>query len=120
MDANITTLLVGIILFFLGESSTKGFATMLIINIFVTIIVMVFVVKYIVGLFVDSNFFDKRLNLFVGVKEKDISKGKDKSIKLEPYKKIDFMKYRKYHVILPLIILIIGGLCIFKDGLNLE
>ncbi|HHX16600.1 MAG TPA: protein translocase subunit SecD [Mollicutes bacterium] len=119
MDANITTLLVGIILFFLGESSTKGFATMLIINIFVTIIVMVFVVKYIVGLFVDSNFFDKRLNLFVGVKEKDISKGKDKSIKLEPYKKIDFMKYRKYHVILPLIILIIGGLCIFKDGLNL-
>ena len=119
MDANITTLLVGIILFFLGESSTKGFATMLIINIFVTIIVMVFVVKYIVGLFVDSNFFDKRLNLFVGVKEKDISKGKNKSIKLEPYKKIDFMKYRKYHVILPLIILIIGGLCIFKDGLNL-
>ena len=36
IDANVTTLLVAVILFFLGESSVKGFATMLIISIIIT------------------------------------------------------------------------------------
>jgi len=119
LDANLTTLLVGFILFFLGESSVKGFATMLIINIFVTIVVMVFVVKYILELFVKTKFFDKYYNLFIGVKEKDISKGKEKSIKLTPYKKIEFVKHSKWHPVLPLIILIIGSAFIFTSGLNL-
>lgn len=37
IDANVTTIIVAIILFILGESSVKGFATMLIISVVVTI-----------------------------------------------------------------------------------
>ena len=37
VDANITTLIAGIVLYIFGESSVKGFATMLIITIFVTV-----------------------------------------------------------------------------------
>ena len=47
IDANITTMIVAVILFVLGESSVKGFATMLIINIIVTVLVMVVFVKFI-------------------------------------------------------------------------
>ncbi len=121
LDANLTTLLVGVILFFLGESSVKGFATMLIINIFVTIVVMVFVVRYILEMFVKTGFFDKRLTAFVGVKKGDVPnlKEKEKPTKLNPYKKLDFMKYRKWHILPSAIILIFGVICIITGGLNL-
>ena len=59
VDANLTTLLAAIILFIFGESSVKGFATMLIISIVVTFIVMVFLVRYLVGLFVRTDLFNR-------------------------------------------------------------
>ena len=40
VDANITTMIVAVILFIFGESSVKGFATMLIISIIVTVLIM--------------------------------------------------------------------------------
>ena len=46
IDANITTLIASIIIFILGQSSVKGFATMQIISIIVTVIIMVFFIKY--------------------------------------------------------------------------
>ncbi|MDD3305416.1 MAG: protein translocase subunit SecF, partial [Bacilli bacterium] len=102
-------------------SSVKGFATMLIINIFVTIVVMVFVVRYILEMFVKTGFFDKRLTAFVGVKKGDVPnlKEKEKPTKLNPYKKLDFMKYRKWHILPSAIILIFGVICIITGGLNL-
>ena len=53
-DSNITTLISAIILFIFGESSVKGFATMLIISTIVTMVVMVFITRYLVGLFVTA------------------------------------------------------------------
>ena len=44
VDSNLTTLLVAIIMFVFGESSVKGFATMLIINIAVTMVTMVAII----------------------------------------------------------------------------
>jgi len=110
-DANITTLLTAIILFILGESSVKGFATMLIISIFITMIVMVYVMRYLLGLFVKTRFFDKKLNLFIGVKKKQ----KDK----EPFSYIDFVKPRKIVYVTTIIIFIIGIISLFTNGLNL-
>ena len=119
MDANITTLLVAIILFFLGESSVKGFATMLIISIFITIIVMVFVIKYIIELFVKTDFFDKRLNLFIGVKESDLKDKKIKESKLNPYKSLDFMHKPNRYVLISASIILTGLIFIIMSGLNL-
>ena len=67
LDANITTIIVAIILFILGQSSVKGFATMLIINILLTIIVLVFLSKTIIMLFAKTGFFDDKINLFIGL-----------------------------------------------------
>ena len=58
VDANITTMIVAVILFIFGESSVKGFATMLIISIVVTVLVMVVLVKFLIGLFIKTDFFD--------------------------------------------------------------
>lgn len=106
LDANITTIIVAIILFILGQSSVKGFATMLIINILLTIIVLVFISKAVVYFFAKTGFFDNKINLFIGLPKKRIIPAKEVRI---PFKKIDFVKSRK--IILPVIlVLILGGL----------
>ena len=40
-DANVTTLIIALILFAFGESSVKGFATMLIINLIMTMLILI-------------------------------------------------------------------------------
>ena len=106
IDANITTIIVGIILFIFGESSVKGFAIMLIINIILTVLIMVFLSKYALTLFSKSEYFDDKINLFIGLSKKKIKKEKEIRI---PFQKLDFVKSRK--VMLPVIlIMIIGGL----------
>ena len=106
IDANITTMIIAIILFIFGQSSVKGFATMLIINIILTVLIMVFLNKYIVSLFVKSDCFSNKPNIFIGLSKNKIKKQKEIII---PFKKLDFVKSRK--IMLPLILLlIIGGL----------
>lgn len=106
IDANITTIIVAIILFIFGQSSVKGFATMLIINIILTVLIMVFLNKYIITLFAKTSIFDNKISLFIGLSKKKIKKSKEIII---PFKKLDFVRGRK--VILPLILIIIlGGL----------
>ncbi len=108
VDANLTTLLAAIILFIFGESSVKGFATMLIISIVVTFIVMVFLVRYLVGLFVRSDKFNKHRFLFIGYKEKKTDK-----------KGFDFIKYHKIVIAFVSLIIVAGGIFIYSKGLNL-
>lgn len=116
IDANITTIIIAIILFIFGQSSVKGFATMLIINIILTVLIMVFLNKYIVTLFAKGNCFDNKINLFIGLSKKKIKKSKEIRI---PFKKLDFVKSRK--IILPLVVVIVvGGLIYsFISGFNL-
>src|SRR5699024_1732825 len=78
LDANLTTLLVAIIMFYLGESSVKGFATMLIINIIVTMVTMVGITRILMKMFVKTKYFDNKLNLFIGVHEENIKEEKKK------------------------------------------
>lgn len=87
IDANVTTIIVAIILFILGESSVKGFATMLIISVVVTILVMVYLVRLILKLFVSSKVFDNNPYLFIGLKKSKIVKSKEIII---PYEKFNF------------------------------
>lgn len=115
LDANITTIIVAIILFIFGQSSVKGFATMLIINVIITIIVLVFLSKYIVLKFASSGVFDGHTKLFIGLSEKKIKPAKEVRI---PFKNLDFVKSRK--IFLPIIagIIIIGLSYSIISGFN--
>ena len=106
IDANITTIIVAIILFIFGQSSVKGFATMLIINILLTIIVLVFLSKYILSLFVKTGFFDNKINLFIGLPKKKIIKSDKIRI---PFKNINFTHIGKIVLPIVLIIIVVGS-----------
>lgn len=116
IDANTTTMIVAIIIFIFGQSSVKGFATMLIISIIVTIIVMVFFTKYILKLFVKSGFFENKPNLFIGVNKKKIKQAEEIEI---PFKKLEFVKNRKIFLTLTMIIIISGLVITLFRGANL-
>lgn len=104
LDANITTMIVAVILFILGQSSVKGFATMLIINILLTIIVLVFLSKAVIAFFANTGVFDNKINLFIGLSKKKIIPAKEVRI---PFKKLDFVKSRK--IVLPIVLLVLVG-----------
>ncbi len=116
IDANITTMIVAVILFILGESSVKGFATMLIISIIVTVFVMVILVKVIVGLFVKTRFFDDKLNLLIGVKKKQVVPAKEVRI---PFQNLEFVRNRKYFLGFTVSVIVIGVILSFVRGVNL-
>ena len=106
-DSNITTLLVAIILFIFGESTVKGFATMLIISTIVTMLVMVLLTRFLLGLFVNTGIFDNKLNLFIGFKGN------------EKLKTINFVKASKSVVIYTIIILFVGISSLCKNKITL-
>ena len=104
IDSNITTVIVAAILFIFGQSSVKGFATMLIINIIATILVMVFLCRFVMGLFIKTEYFDNKINFFIGLSKNKIKKSKDIEV---PFKKINFIKLGKIYTISALIVMII-------------
>lgn len=105
IDANITTIIVAIILFIFGESSVKGFATMLIINIILTILILVFLTKTVISFFAKTDCFNDKINLFIGLSKKKIKPSKEIRI---PFQKLDFVKSRKIMLPLILILIIVG------------
>ncbi len=106
LDANVTTLIAAIILFKFGESSVKGFATMLIISIVVTFIVMVYLNKYLIKLFAQSPKFENHKGLFIGFKERK-------------NRVFNFVKPRFVVFTIVGLILIVGGFFTYSEGLNL-
>ena len=120
IDSNITTLLVGIIMFTFGESSIKGFATMNIITVIVTMFTMVFLTRLLLGKFIKSDFFNNKVKAFVNVNSKDIPNvSKNEKVKENRFTKVNFLKHKYVFMALSIIIIIIGGAMIFTKGLNL-
>lgn len=107
LDSNITTILVATILFIFGESSVKGYATMLIISTIVTMLIMVFLTRFLLRLFVKTGFFDDKLNLFIGYKKK------------KERKQIDFVKFTKPAFIYMAILAAIGAYTLTTNKLEL-
>ena len=120
LDANITTLITAIILFIFGQSSVKGFATMLIISIFMTMLIMVFFTRWLMRKYVETGVFDNHPRLFIGVNPKDIPdvNHKEKRTKYF-YKKVNFIKLRKFFIIGAILIFAFGLGFFFKSGINL-
>jgi len=122
LDSNLTTLLVAIILFIFGESSVKGFATMLIISIVVTILSMVFITKWILKKFVNTGKFDNKVNLLFGLKSdkiKNINKSKEKKT-FDTKVNIDFVKPRKKLFIFSSLVIVLGAVFTLIYGFNLS
>ena len=71
LDANITTLIAAFALYMFGTRTVKGFAIMLIISIFLTMVIMVVFNKFIVGLLCKSRVFQDKKHWF-GIRKKDI------------------------------------------------
>ncbi len=111
LDANITTMIAAVILFIFGESSVKGFATMLIISIIVTLLVMVYLVRYMLRKFVDSGKFKDHYRAFIGLK--DVNK---KSI----FTKFNYVKHMPKFIILTLVLIVVGSVCFYFNKLNLS
>ncbi|MDD5888598.1 MAG: protein translocase subunit SecD [bacterium] len=120
LDSNLTTLIVAIIMFIFGESSIKGFATMTIITVVVTMFTMVFITRWLMKLFVKTNFFNDKSNLFIAVKKEDIPNvSKNETIKKRPLSNVNFLKNRKIFFSASVLVILIGAVTIFFCGLNL-
>ena len=119
IDANLTSLLAAAVLFIFGTSSVKGFATMLILSIFVSFITAVYGTRLLLGLWVKSGFLSKRKAWF-GVKKSQIQ---DLAASEEPEptifnRKVNIVKHRKKYFIFTGSTLIIGAICLILFQLN--
>ncbi|MBQ8131960.1 MAG: protein translocase subunit SecF, partial [Bacilli bacterium] len=120
LDSNLTTLLVAIIMFILGESSIKGFATVLIITVCVTMVTMVFLTRFLLGLFVNTGVFEERTRFFINVKKEDIPDvSKNESIKKKPFEGVNFFKHKKLCYALSICIIVCGIVFYGMKGFNL-
>lgn len=120
-DAQLTTVIAAAVLFFFGESSVKGFATMLLIGILMIFVTAVFLSRWLLSLLVSSNYFKKSYWLF-GVNKKDIhniNEEKDIHDLRTPYERWDFMKLAKPLLSLSAVIIIVGAIILFIFKLNL-
>ena len=121
MDSNITTLLVAFIMFYFGESSVKGFATVLIITVLVTMFTMVFITRILLNIFVKTGFFDDKLNFFIKVKQEDVPNiSKNESIKYIPFQNVNFLKHTKLFAGLSILIILVGSVLFFVKGFHLS
>lgn len=108
LDSNLTTLISAVVLFILGESSVKGFATMLIISTIVTMVIMVFLTRNLLGLFVKTGMFNDNLNFFIGFNKKR-----------KKLPKFNFIKIRKVVYVYMAILILVGAFSLYKNKLTL-
>ena len=109
LDSNVTTLIIAIILFAFGESSVKGFATMLIINLLMTMFIIIIINRSIMKAFVNTGFFDTKAKAFVNFnKNKEIKKNK-----------FSFVKHFKLRLLIPFICFMTAVVVTVITGFNL-
>lgn len=121
LDANLTTILAALVLFVFGESSVKGFATMLLLAILMSFVTSVFFTRILLALLVNSNYFKKKYNWF-GVSKKDrhdISERLDVHDLRTVYDKINFVKLAKPLLTFSIITIIVGAIIVSIFRLNL-
>ncbi|MDE6475884.1 MAG: protein translocase subunit SecD [Erysipelotrichaceae bacterium] len=109
LDSQLTTFISAFILYIFGTGSVKGFATMLIVSIITTLLLIVFVARFLLKLIIDSGYVDKKRHLFA-VKEEhvpNISKGEEQFY-FGKFQKFDFVGKAKYFIIASISILVLS------------
>ncbi|WP_338750360.1 protein translocase subunit SecDF [Bacillus sp. FJAT-52991] len=121
LDANITTLLAGGVLFYFGTSSVRGFATMLIISIFVSFITAIWGSRLLLSLFVQSGLFKDKPGWF-GVNKKDIKDISENYDTLDlptKFDRFDFVKHHRKFFTASIVAIIAGMIVLSVFRLNL-
>ena len=104
IDANVTTLLTGIILFSFGTGPIKGFATTLIIGIITSLFCAIFITRLVI-----SARMNKGKSMSFSIK---LTHGAFKNLD------IDFIGKRKIFYVLSSILILFGGYSLSTKGLN--
>ena len=119
LDSNVTTFIIAVILFTFGESSVKGFATMLIINIIMTMLIVVLITRLITYSFIKTGFFDDKLRMFINQKKKEIIKTNEKvESGFEKKVKKDYVSNFKKFISVPVIIFVVSVVFVIIGGFN--
>ena len=105
VDANVTTLITAIVLFFFGEGPIKGFAVTLMIGIFTSLFTSVLLAKVFIYNRIENG--------------KSISFGNKATITFLKDAKFDFFQYKKYAYIFSAVLLLISVGSLLVRGLNL-
>lgn len=119
-DSQFTTFIAAFLMYMYGTGAVKGFATMLMVTIFSTLMINVFFVKFLLGLLVKSGKFDDKKPYF-GVRNEDVpdvNKGEEKRY-YGLFTKIDFVKISKGFVFGSIAVLTAGlifGVVNFAQG----
>lgn len=120
-DANITTIIAGVVLFIYGTSSVKGFATMLIISILVSFITAVYGTRLLLGLLVQSRILNNKPGYF-GVKKAEILNIAETDEHTEvptKFDRLDFVKHSKKFFIFSGALTVAGVIALLTMKLNL-
>ncbi|MFO7315737.1 MAG: protein translocase subunit SecDF [Bacilli bacterium] len=120
IDAQLTTLLAAVVLFYFGTSSVKGFATTLIISILLSFLTSVWLSRVLLGLLVKSGKFENPF--FYGVRKSKIhdpSEGVETLDLSTNFDRFDFVHNRKKFYAISLVIIILGAIMIGIFRLNL-
>ncbi|MEO4052149.1 protein translocase subunit SecDF [Solibacillus sp. CAU 1738] len=123
VDAQLTTLLAAIVLFYFGTSSVKGFATTLIISILLSFVTAVWGSRLLLGLLVNSGYFDN--STWYGIaksKQHKLEEGFKTLDLTTKFDRINFVSNRKKFYSLSIIILVVGMIIlgIFKLNLGID
>lgn len=107
-DAQLTTLIAGLIMYIWGNGAVRGFATMLVLSVVATLVVNVAFSKWLLKQLVESGKFDKKPEYF-GVKKEqipDVSKGESQFY--FGVRGFDYIAKAKYQILTSLGILAIA------------
>lgn len=119
LDAQLTTFISALILYMFGTGSVKGFATMLIISVVTTMIVIVFVAKFLLKMLVDSGLCDGKYAWFA-VKQSDVPnvmKGEERR-QFGKFANFDFVGKAKYFIMTSLAVLVVGVCFMGYNGVS--
>jgi len=108
-DSQFTTFIAAMIMYVFGTGAVKGFATMLMVTVFVTVVFNVYFTKFLLGLIVKSDVFADKPQLF-GVKAEhipNIAKGENQKY-FGPFSHVDLLKNAKKFIIGSAVILFVG------------
>lgn len=108
-DSQFTTFIAAFILYVFGSGSVKGFATMLLVTIMVTIALNVFFTRFLLTQLIKSKYFDNKPEYFNVKKEQipNLEKGEEQKY-FGRFDKVDFVKRSKAFILMSVAIISIG------------
>ena len=126
IDAQLTTFIAAFIMYIFGTGSVKGFATMLMLTLFCTVVINILMVRLLMNLMAGSGYFEGHPEWFAVKKDQvpDLVKGEKPSY-VNPFSKFDFVKHAKKFVISACVVLalflvmLVGRSAAGKEGVNL-